>query len=105
MQEASKDADLKEEMDRCSGYVIDIQTTLSHLRTKLRDLKYVASAGGHHAKPPKLDLPKFTGKWREWTHFWDGFRQVHEGRQFPYIDKIRYLNSCLKARQHSWCQE
>ena len=36
IQETSQEPNLDEEMDRCSEYVIEIQTTLSQLRARLR---------------------------------------------------------------------
>ena len=102
IQELSTVSDLEDEMVRCNEYTMKINKALSRLKAKKREIcdvdkKYVTPDVGHSVKHPKLELPRFSGSWREWTHFWDGFRQVHESRILPDIDKIRYLSSCLEG--------
>ena len=45
---------------------------------------------------PRLDLPNFSGKAREWQSFWDGFEAaVHDNPAIYGVQKQNYLRSLL----------
>ncbi|XP_036142109.1 uncharacterized protein LOC118645343 [Monomorium pharaonis] len=47
-------------------------------------------------KLPKLDIPKFSGKYDEWFSFYDTFKStVHENKSLSNVQKLRYLKSAL----------
>ena len=50
-----------------------------------------------HARLPKLDLKKFSGKPYDWQEFWDAFRSsIDENEQLAEVDKFSYLKSLLE---------
>ena len=43
---------------------------------------------------PKLELPKFTGKPEEWTHFWDMFEAtIHNNNSLTNVQKFSHLKT------------
>lgn len=42
-------------------------------------------------KMPKLELPKFDGKVKNWLAFWGQFSKIHEDTELDDIDKFQYL--------------
>lgn len=54
-------------------------------------------------KLPPIQLPSFSGKYSEWTSFYDTFTSlIHDNLQISSIQKFHYLKSALKgdAAQH-----
>ncbi|XP_051162195.1 uncharacterized protein LOC127282137 [Leptopilina boulardi] len=52
---------------------------------------------GSHFPLPKLDLPTFTGDYKDWLGFKDAFKAIiHEDASIPKIQKLRYLRAYVK---------
>ncbi|XP_039310735.1 uncharacterized protein LOC120358921 [Solenopsis invicta] len=50
----------------------------------------------NHIKLPKLDLPKFTGKYDEWFPFFDTFNSlIHVNAALSNIQKLQYLRASV----------
>ncbi|UYV65305.1 hypothetical protein LAZ67_3003889 [Cordylochernes scorpioides] len=57
-------------------------------------------SGGNEGKSnlhrlPKLELPKFGGKAREWLQFWSAFQSVHDDDSISACVKFQYLQNCM----------
>ena len=85
---------LETDIEESDNYFVLVSCTISLLKERISYLGNM-DVPKVNIKPPKLDLPKFSGDWAEWTHFWDSFRQIHDGRQYNDIDRIRYLSGQL----------
>ncbi|XP_066585463.1 uncharacterized protein [Prorops nasuta] len=63
------------------------------------------TAGQTHApslKLPKLDLPKFSGDYSEWSTFYDSFKSmIHDNSTLPGVQKFHYLKACLHGEASS----
>ncbi|XP_066583481.1 uncharacterized protein [Prorops nasuta] len=63
------------------------------------------TAGRTHApslKLPKLDLPKFSGDYSEWSTSYDSFKSmIHENSTLPGVQKFHYLKACLQGEASS----
>ncbi|XP_066589337.1 uncharacterized protein [Prorops nasuta] len=63
------------------------------------------TAGRTHApslKLPKLDLPKFSGDYSEWSTFYDSFKSmIHDNSTLPGVQKFHYLKACLQGEASS----
>ncbi|XP_066593234.1 uncharacterized protein [Prorops nasuta] len=47
-------------------------------------------------KLSKLDLPKFSGDYSEWSTFYDSFKSmIHDNSTLPGVQKFHYLKTCL----------
>ena len=47
---------------------------------------------------PKLNLPKFTGKYDEWFPFFDKFNSsIHSNASLNNVQKLQYLRGCLSG--------
>ncbi|XP_071577848.1 uncharacterized protein [Temnothorax nylanderi] len=47
---------------------------------------------------PKLDLPKFSGKYDEWFPFFDAFNSIiHSSDSLSNVQKLQYLRGCLSS--------
>ncbi|XP_011884052.1 PREDICTED: uncharacterized protein LOC105571188 [Vollenhovia emeryi] len=50
-----------------------------------------------HVRLPKLDLPTFSGKYDEWSPFFDAFQSIiHTNESITAVQKLQYLKGCLK---------
>ena len=53
-------------------------------------------------KLPKLEVPKFNGKLREWQEFWDSYSSaIHQNDSLEEVDKFTYLRSFLTGQAKS----
>lgn len=53
----------------------------------------------HHNRLPQLKLPKFDGKYSEYSRFISSFNTlVNEDSNIPTIDKFNYLLNCLSGQ-------
>ncbi|XP_066596267.1 uncharacterized protein [Prorops nasuta] len=63
------------------------------------------TAGRTHApslKLPKLDLPKFSGDYSEWSTIYDSFKSmIHDNSALPGVQKFHYLKACLQGEASS----
>jgi len=51
-----------------------------------------------HIRLPKLELPTFTGKYDEWSPFFDAFQSIiHTNVSITAVQKLQYLKGCLKG--------
>ncbi|XP_066585540.1 uncharacterized protein [Prorops nasuta] len=51
---------------------------------------------------PKLDLPKFSGDYSEWSTFYDSFKSmIHDNSTLPGVQKFHYLKACLQGEASS----
>ncbi|XP_066581782.1 uncharacterized protein [Prorops nasuta] len=56
-------------------------------------------------KLPKLDLPKFSGDYSEWSTFYDSFKSmIHDNSTLPGVLKFQYLKACLQGEASSVIQ-
>jgi len=50
-----------------------------------------------HIRLPKLNLPTFSGKYDEWSPFFDAFQSIiHTNVSITAVQKLQYLKGCLK---------
>ena len=64
----------------------------------ISDLKTSQTSTSSHvgrARLPKLELPKFSGNYLEFTSFFDKFLAVVDGSELPAVTKFTYLQSLL----------
>ncbi|XP_066585644.1 uncharacterized protein [Prorops nasuta] len=91
----------QEEILMCAGHVSLYCSELERLlvNTKKRGI------GRTHApslKLPKLDLPKFSGDYSEWSTFYDSFKSmIHDNSTLPGVQKFHYLKACLQGEASS----
>lgn len=53
----------------------------------------------HSVRLPKIDLPKFSGDYLQWPHFFDTFNNlIHEDSNLSKIQKFHYLKSVLVGK-------
>ena len=74
------------------GYLNSLTPTVSPLSPSPAPV----AAANHHAKLPKVDLPKFSGKTQaEYQSFWNSFESLIDSRPgLAKVDKLIYLKKC-----------
>ena len=68
----------------------DAVATTTHVRN--------GRSGAGSIKLPKIELPSFSGKYTEWTSFYDLFNaSVHSNNSLKPAEKLNYLKTALKG--------
>jgi len=50
-------------------------------------------------KLPPIELPKFSGDWKEWTSFLDSFNvYFHNNKFIAPVHKLHFLKACLEGQ-------
>lgn len=50
-------------------------------------------------KLPPIELPKFSGDWKEWTSFKDSFNvYFHNNKDIAPVHKLHFLKACLEGQ-------
>jgi len=57
-----------------------------------------------NAKLPKIELPKFSGKFTDWQTFWDSFLAIVDRTDMSGVNKFTYLISLLEGEPKSVIQ-
>lgn len=58
----------------------------------------------HDLKLPALEIPKFSGKFEEWTTFYDTFSTYVDQSSIPKVNKMHYLKKSLTGTAYKMIQ-
>lgn len=83
-------------------YKTDLKDALSKLQSKGKSvvrtskLTNVEDTSNYFVKLPEISVPKFTGRYLEWTSFRDLFTSlIHNNSKLDNVQKLHYLKSHL----------
>ncbi|XP_064470712.1 uncharacterized protein LOC135385357 [Ornithodoros turicata] len=100
-QETPEDQ-LGAELDSALQYEEGLEGMITRARRRLRQQHNVAPldeqrpAGQKSVAPPKLQIPKFSGKLQEWQQFWQHFdATIHSNQALAPVEKFKYLVSYI----------
>jgi len=81
-----------------NNQVESLQRITAQQQETLKDLLSANNVSASEAKLPQLDLKPFSGRYAQWSEFYDTFKcAIDSLSNLVPVQKLQYLKSCLKG--------